>query len=62
MPAELDIHCICDHYATQSHPKIKAWLVTRARWRMQLMANQVERFFGLITEKGVTGKKARYWC
>ena len=28
MPAELDIHCICDNYATHSHLKTKAWLAT----------------------------------
>ena len=31
VPAELDIHCICDNYATYSHPKIKAWLAARSR-------------------------------
>jgi putative transposase len=30
VPAELDIHCICDNYATHSHPKIKAWLAALA--------------------------------
>jgi putative transposase len=25
VPAELDIHCIVDNYATHSHPKVKAW-------------------------------------
>jgi putative transposase len=30
VPAELDIHCIADNYATHSHTKIKAWLVARA--------------------------------
>ena len=31
VPAELDVHCIVDNYATHSHPKIKAWLATRQR-------------------------------
>ncbi|KAF7963107.1 hypothetical protein AWV80_13720 [Cupriavidus sp. UYMU48A] len=31
VPAELDIHCIADNYATHSHPKIKAWLLATAR-------------------------------
>jgi hypothetical protein len=29
VPAELDIHCIVDNYATHSHPTIKAWLAAR---------------------------------
>ena len=59
VPAELDIHCICDNYATHSHPKIKAWLATRPRWHMHFIPtysswlNQVERFFALITDKAI---------
>lgn len=59
VPAELDIHCICDNYATHSHPKIKAWLVTHPRWHMHFIPtysswlNQVERFFALITDKAI---------
>lgn len=26
VPAELDIHCIVDNYASHKHPKVKAWL------------------------------------
>jgi len=39
VPAELDIHCIADNYATHSHPKIKAWLAARPRWHMALHAD-----------------------
>lgn len=59
VPAELDIHCICDNYATHSHPKIKAWLAERPRWHMHFIPtysswlNQVERFFALITDKAI---------
>ncbi len=59
VPAELDIHCICDNYATHSHPKIKAWLATRSRWHMHFIPtysswlNQVERFFALITDRAI---------
>ncbi|VTY29959.1 DDE superfamily endonuclease [Xylophilus ampelinus] len=59
VPAELDVHCICDNYATHSHPKIKAWLATRPRWHMHFIStysfwlNQVERFFSLITGKAI---------
>ncbi|MEA3219343.1 MAG: hypothetical protein OZX49_00430 [Immundisolibacter sp.] len=58
VPAELDIHCVCDHYATHSHPKNKAWLAARPRWHMHFiptlfLAIQVERFFALITDKAI---------
>lgn len=59
VPAELDIHCICDNYATHRHPKIKAWLAGRPRWHMHFIPtysswlNQVERFFALITDKAI---------
>jgi putative transposase len=57
VPAELDIRCIADNYATHNHPKIKAWLATRPRWHMHFIPtysswlNQIERFFSLITDK-----------
>ena len=59
VPAELDIHCIADNYATHNHPKIKAWLAARPRWHMHFIPtysswlNQVERFFSLITDKAI---------
>ena len=59
MPAELDVHCIVDNYATHSHPKVKAWLASRPRWHMHFIPtysswlNQVERFFALITDKAI---------
>ena len=59
LPAEFDIHCICDNYATHSHPKVKAWLATRPGWHMHFIPtysswlNQVERFFALITDKAI---------
>lgn len=59
VPAELDIHCIADNYATHSHPKVKAWLAVRPRWHMHFIPtysswlNQVERFFSLITDKAI---------
>lgn len=59
IPRDLDIHCIVDNYATHSHPKVKAWLAARPRWHMHFTPtysswlNQVERFFGLITDKAI---------
>jgi len=59
VPAELDIHCIVDNYATHTHPKVRAWLAARPRWHMHFIPtysswlNQVERFFALITDKAI---------
>ena len=34
VPIDSDIHCMVNNYATHSHPKIKAWLVSRPQWHM----------------------------
>lgn len=31
VPADLDVHCIVDNYASHKHPKVKAWLAARPR-------------------------------
>ena len=55
-PSHLDVHLIADNYATHKHPKVKAWLKRHPRFHMHFTPtsaswiNQVERFFGLITE------------
>jgi transposase len=52
----LDVHLIADNYATHKHPKVKAWLKRHPRFHMHFTPtsgswlNQVERFFGRITE------------
>jgi len=59
VPAELDVHCIVDNYASHKHPKVKAWLAHRPRWHMHFVPtysswlNQVERFFAIITDKAI---------
>lgn len=59
VPAVLDVHCIVDNYSTHKHPKVKAWLAARPRWHIHFIPtysswlNQVERFFGLITDKAI---------
>ena len=56
VPAALDIHCIANNYATHIHPRVKTWLASHPRWTMHFIPtysswlNQVERFFGLITD------------
>jgi transposase len=57
IPAELDVHLICDNYATHKAPIIKTWLATHHRFHMHFTPtysswlNQVERWFGLLTDK-----------
>jgi putative transposase len=59
VPADLDVHLICDNYATHKHAKVKAWLAARPRWHLHFTPtyaswlNQVERFFGLMTDKAI---------
>ena len=58
-PKALDLHLIADNYATHKHPVVKAWLAKHPRFHMHFTPtsgswlNQVERFFGLITEKQI---------
>ena len=34
-PKQLDLHLIADNYATHKHPKVKAWLERRPRFKMR---------------------------
>lgn len=55
-PKRLDLHLIADNYASHKHPRVKAWLAKHPRFHIHFTPtsaswlNQVERFFGLITE------------
>ncbi|WP_203888317.1 IS630 family transposase, partial [Planotetraspora kaengkrachanensis] len=57
VPAELDVHLVCDNYATHNTPEIRAWLARRPRFHVHFTPtgsswiNQVERWFGLLTDK-----------
>ncbi len=59
VPQHLDIHLIVDNYSTHKHARVKAWLAARSRWHIHFTPtysswlNQVERFFGLITDKAI---------
>jgi transposase len=58
-PTELDLHLILDNYATHKHPQIKAWLARHPRFHLHFTPtysswlNQVERWFGLITQEAI---------
>jgi len=55
-PKQLDIHLIADNYATHKHAKVRTWLKRHPRFHMHFTPtsaswlNQVERFFGLLTQ------------
>jgi transposase len=57
VPAELDVHLVCDNYATHNTAEIRAWLARRPRFHVHFTPtgsswmNQVERWFGLLTGK-----------
>ena len=59
VPHPLDIHLIVDNYATHNHAKVKAWLASRPRYTVHYTPtyaswiNQVERWFGLITQQAI---------
>lgn len=59
VPPALDIHLIADNYGTHKHPKVKAWLARRPRYHIHYTPtysswlNQVERWFGLITQQAI---------
>jgi transposase len=57
VPAGLDVHVICDNYATHKTPEIQQWLARRPRFHVHFTPtgsswmNQVERWFGLLTDQ-----------
>ena len=59
VPAELDVHVIMDNYGTHKHPKVRAWFAKRQRFHVHFTPtyaswlNQVERWFGLITQHAI---------
>jgi transposase len=59
VPEDLDVHLICDNYGTHKTPAITAWLARHPRFHMHFTPtysswiNQVERWFGLLTDKKI---------
>jgi transposase len=59
LPAGLEIHLIADNYATHTHPKVKLWLGRHPGFHLHYTPtyaswlNQVERWFGLITQQAI---------
>ena len=56
VPAELDVHLVCDNYGTHKSPAIKKWLTAHPRFHLHhtptysSWLNQVERWFAYLTE------------
>ncbi|MER5891153.1 IS630 family transposase [Streptomyces sp. NPDC001941] len=54
---DLDVHLVCDNYATHHTAEIRNWLARHPRFHVHFTPtgsswiNQVERWFGLLTDK-----------
>jgi transposase/transposase-like protein len=57
VPADLDVHIICDNYATHKTDTIQKWLAAHPRFHVHFVPtasswlNMVERWFGELTTK-----------
>jgi len=57
IPSDIEVHLILDNYCTHKSVAVKAWLKPVKRQRFHFTPtssswlNQVERWFGLITER-----------
>jgi transposase len=57
VPSGLDVHIVCDNYATHKTPEVQEWLARRPRSHVHFTPtgsswiNQVERWFGLLTDQ-----------
>jgi hypothetical protein len=58
-PKKRDLHLVLDNYATHKHSNVKTWLAKYPRFHLHFTPtlaswlNQVERFFGLITQERI---------
>src|SRR5947207_11474445 len=59
VPAGLDVHLVCDNYATHKTPEIRAWLERHPRFHVHFTPtgsswiNQVERWFAYLTTQKI---------
>jgi len=59
VPADMDIHLICDNYATHKHAKVQAWQKRNPRFHFHFTPtsaswlNMIERFFRDLTDKAL---------
>ena len=56
VPADLDVHLVCDNYGTHKSPAVTKWLAAHPRFHVHYTPsysswiNQVERWFAYLTE------------
>ena len=59
VPDDLDVHLVIDNAGTHKTKRIRDWFAKRPRWHVHFTPtsaswiNQVERFFGLLTDRQV---------
>jgi transposase len=59
VPAGLDVHLICDNYATHKTPAVRKWLLAHPRFQLHFTPtgsswlNLVERWFAELTNKKI---------
>jgi transposase len=59
VPAELDVHVVCDNYGTHKTPEVQNWLARHPRFHVHFTPtgsswmNQVERWFGYLTDQKI---------
>ncbi len=59
VPTGLQVHLICDNYATHKHPAVRAWLAKHPRFHLHFTPtssswlNLVERWFRELTDKAL---------
>ncbi len=59
VPKGLQVHLICDNYATHKHPAVRAWFAKHPRFQMHFTPtssswlNLVERWFRELTDKAL---------
>ena len=57
VPTDLDVHLICDNYATHTHERVQRWFRRHRRFHVHFTPtsaswlNMVERFFRDLTDK-----------
>ena len=70
VPADLDVHIVCDNYGTHKSPTIVSWLARHPRFTMHFTPtysswiNQVERLFAEVTREpssAATTEACRRW-
>lgn len=66
VPKNLDLHLVIDNYCTHEHATVKQWFARHKRFHIHYTPtyaswlNQVERWFGLITQQAI--RRGSFGC